>query len=507
MIFLKALLISSFILSFALFVSNSDAIFVNEFMPSPNDTCSQCSEWMEVTSDQNESLENITVDTGETALTRLNGTILRGEFIIITRNMSVFSDIWKTKGITFFENSKMRLTDAGDKISVFNDTNELQHIEYSNAIKNVSYGLCGNITVRQNTSTPGFPNICSSGEKNETSNQTNATSSACDFRVWIDGDQIFTSENHEYSLKVEDNLGGDYETEVEYWIEDMFGEIVRSKVKTNNTGSNKSWEPPDIVGTEAYVIRASITGESCNDTDMSNNYAEKIVVYRGKQAETNSNLEVLDVGAGKDNMAKFGDVINIRMNVFKGNTGKSAIDVWLENADGIKLGRTSFSVYDRFSNYSLAIPLQINPNCGQELPGGTYFVKAEGIDSYDEEEIAIQGESTNFCKTKTIQTSGPCSCTPCNAEKKNDTSKNTSSKKSEKITINETGKNITNKTNVTGAIKKETISQKENQTQNESNPVKTSKIPTGSIVSKTGENWFSSSINGMLNFFKNLFKL
>ena len=333
------------------------------------------------------------------------------------------------------------------------------------------------------------------------------TSNSCDLRLWIEADHVFTSENHGYSLNAEDNLGGDYETEVEYWIEDMFGEIVRSKVKTNNTGSNKSWEPPDVFGTEAYVIRASITGESCNDTDMSNNYAEKIVVYRGKQAETNSNLEVLDVGAGKDNMAKFGDVINIRMNVFKGNTGKSAIDVWLENADGIKLGRTSFSVYDRFSNYSLSIPLQINPNCGQELPRGTYFVKAEGIDSYDEEEIAIQGESTNFCKTKTIQTSGPCSCTPCNAEKKNDTSKNTSSKKSEKITINETGKNITNKTNVTGAIKKETISQKENQTQNESNPVKTSKIPTGSIVSKTGENWFSSSINGMLNFFKNLFKL
>jgi len=109
-------------------VCNVQAITINEFMPNPSDTYDR-SEWIEITSYFNTSLENITVDTGNGPIT-LNGSIEENEFIIITKNSSAFAKIWDSE-VRIFESSKVKLNNNGDNISLYNGSSLLQKIEYN----------------------------------------------------------------------------------------------------------------------------------------------------------------------------------------------------------------------------------------------------------------------------------------------------------------------------------------------------------------------------------------
>jgi len=592
--------------------SDAEALFVNEFMPAPNDTCSQCSEWIELTSDQDEVIENISIDTGESTLTCLNDTILQGEFIIITKNASVFSGIWKPTNIKVFENSKMRLSDSSDNISILNGSNETSRIEYFNAAKNISYGLCGKTLVRQNISTPGLPNICVS-EANQTANQTNATDGECNMSINIESEEIFVAgKSNSFRLVVKNLNGTENAAEVEYWIEDFFGNILKSKTKTNNTATVKSWTPPALTGTEGYKINVIITDAKCNDTNVSNNHAEKIIVVEGDMPVSDSSISIIDAGLGSDGKVRFGDEIEVRVNIHKGDTAKNAVEMRIEDTEGRKAGKTTFNIYTKFSNYTISVPLQINPNCDNVLPNGTYFIKIEGLNGSDEKQITIEGSSNSFCKIKTVETEKTCSSSACppyqktnNSEKPNELSKdfeiiscpdeiaknaelaielllkvsqeknftiysyiydgnkplslgfdgkkwlNTwNANKVEVTARNSTTVDLKNRISndtVLGRYKlrikiiydgkehditrdilvrepseemqqktggqdsgqtNETL-EKENATNNKNENLKEKQIktPTGSLVSKKEDNWFSAAINGVINFFKNLFKL
>ncbi|MEE9322932.1 MAG: lamin tail domain-containing protein, partial [Candidatus Aenigmarchaeota archaeon] len=271
------------IMSFFVIVQNAQAIIINEIMPNPDDGCYDCSEWIEITTNESASLDNITADTGENPI-MLNGSIAAGEFIIITKNLSAFSGIWNPENITIFENTGMSLKNAGDNITLYNDSDVLHAVEYLSSANNKSYGMCNQSIVTQNISTPGTLNVCTSDE----SNGTNDTQITCDLYLWIKCNDTFTMGNNKYYPMVEDLEGGDFEPEVEYWIEDLFGNIVRSKFRTNNTNVAKSWTPPEITGTEAYMIHAVITNEVCNDTNHSNNNAEKLIVVKGEEPYSDS---------------------------------------------------------------------------------------------------------------------------------------------------------------------------------------------------------------------------
>ncbi len=474
------------------------AMQINEFMPAPNDTCAQCSEWIEITSDQNESLENITIDTGESMLTKLNGTIFCGDFIIVTKNASVFSEIWNPKDVIIFENSKMRLTDSRDNITIYNGSHPLQRIEYFNASKNVSYGLCGNVTVQQNVSTPGLPNICASQAENE----SNATAGNCNVSIFISSGDIFISGGKQsYYLIIDDSNCSEKEVRIEYWIEDLFGNIIKPKYNTTQSVScsktvSREWTPDEIKSSEAYYIKAAIADASCNDSDFSNNYDEKLIVVKGTEPPHESGIKIEEISLGSDGKAKFGDAVEVKLNVYRGDTSKSAVDVWLENAQGDKAGKASFNAYGKLINYSLSIPVNIHPNCDGKLPNGTYFLKAEGIDCYDEAAVTIEG-SASVCKTKACDASKACSCPSCSSEKKNCTCNSSVTKISGKT--ENAAKNTTNKTSEKAGEKLG-----ENQTSNETR--KEIKIPTGRITAGE-DNWFSAALKNVADFFKNLFKL
>jgi hypothetical protein len=274
-----------------LLVFNVQALVINEVMPDPEDNCRDCSEWIEIASYVNASLENITVDTGENPIT-LNGSIKAGEFIMITKNSSAFSKIWGSD-VRIFENRGMSLHNDGDNITIYNGSEVLHRIEYTGSENNKSYGLCNLTFVLQNASTPGFPNMCPSEGTNET-NETNTTNQTCDLSLSITSDLILISgEKHGYYLAVEDKNCDQAEKKVsiEYWIEDLFGEMIKSEYTTMQSmicskNISRQWTPKDVDGSEAFYIIANITNSTCNDSDHSNDFAEKLIVVKGEKHDS-----------------------------------------------------------------------------------------------------------------------------------------------------------------------------------------------------------------------------
>ena len=58
---------------------------------------------------------------------------------------------------------------------------------------------------------------------------------------------------------------------------------------------------------------------------------------------------------------------------------------------------------DKFTNYTLVVPVQIEPNCNMKISNGTYKIILKGLDASDTEEIEIDGITESLCETVRIQ--------------------------------------------------------------------------------------------------------
>ncbi len=120
-----------------------------------------------------------------------------------------------------------------------------------------------------------------------------------------------------------------------------------------------------------------------------------------------SNIDISNIlDMGSDKKAKFGQVIRVKLNVYKGDTTKNSISVYAEGKEKISK-EASASLYTDYQNYSLTIPLQLFPNCDGKLHEGKYNVKVEGLEVTDEKSIDVEGNIDNLCqKVEVENTSG-----------------------------------------------------------------------------------------------------
>ncbi len=279
---------SVFLLAFVLISASAQAFFINEIMPNPEN---ETNEWVEIynpgDAELNLSLFVIGDEYSNKSIS-FEGSTNATYFLVVGENANI-SEI-TNESITYFRTEGKignGLRNGGESVYIYNSTVLLDNTSYPSFSSREGYSWCrmeNGTWIYCRRPTPGFPNNFANITENKTGdNQTNTTNNTCDLRIWIKCNNTFVMGSSKYYPMVEDLMGGVYEPEVEYWIEDMFGGIARSKVRTNNTNVAKSWTPPEINGTEAYVIRAEITREICNDTNLSNNHAEKLIIVKGEQ--------------------------------------------------------------------------------------------------------------------------------------------------------------------------------------------------------------------------------
>ncbi|MBI1968422.1 hypothetical protein HYS49_00785, partial [Candidatus Woesearchaeota archaeon] len=103
---------------------------------------------------------------------------------------------------------------------------------------------------------------------------------------------------------------------IEYWIEDLFGKIVKAKVTTTNA-NQKSWTAQSPEQDRVYFLKAQLS-PTCQDANTSDNAAEKMLIVfqnsltplSGTSSEKSSSITINEITPSEP---RFGDLLQIKL--------------------------------------------------------------------------------------------------------------------------------------------------------------------------------------------------
>jgi len=227
----------------------------------------------------------------------------------------------------------------------------------------------------------------------------------CNISINISSDKEIYNESEQ--VKFDNMLNNEsFPFIIEYWIEDFFGNFYKSKYNSTNT-NQKTWTT-EISEEDRVLFIKSKVYPNCNDSNLSDNIAEKMFIVKSTQTNLLSNsenngdkssLEIEDA----DETAQFGDIVNVKLNAYKGDTSKYSIQLYIEK-EGTKASEiTKFNLKEKYSSYEGQIPIQIKSNCDLKLENGRYDLVIEGIDEKDTKKITIEGLKKSMCDTKSVE--------------------------------------------------------------------------------------------------------
>jgi len=107
-----------------------------------------------------------------------------------------------------------------------------------------------------------------------------------------------------------------------------------------------------------------------------------------------SRLSIEKIYLGSDDKAKFGDTLRVKVNIYRGNTTKETAYLYLEDLSK----RDTITLDRKYTNYTLTIPIQIEPNCNNNIPNGKYILVLDGLDKTNKTKIEINGINEELCE-------------------------------------------------------------------------------------------------------------
>ncbi len=185
---------------------------------------------------------------------------------------------------------------------------------------------------------------------------------------------------------------------IEYWVEDLFGNVVKNAINTTNT-NKKSFSPKLDEPDKAFLIKSRIAFIACNDSNKDDNYAEMLFVVKGEEPAKESKIEILELYLNKDNAIEFGETLKAKLNIYKGDSTKNVISVWAENqkANKISTETSKVTITKKFSENLITIPVQLKLNCDSKLDEGRHFLVVDGLGIKTKKEFLVKGNLDSLC--------------------------------------------------------------------------------------------------------------
>lgn len=293
----------------------------------------------------------------------------------ITRNNSVVKEDY------FFLYSLNKYKTAGTGSMTFNQSGD--------------YSLCGLII--NSTATDSNPNndfVCMN------INAYDTRSFKCNISINATTDKFVYNNNEQ--IKIHNKLSNSsFFYTIEYWIEDLFGEIIKKRYNTTNQ-NQKTYTAKINELDRVYVLRNRIAMIGCNNTS-SKTSDEKYVIIKGskKEAEQKSESEIIieNVKYNSKANAQFGEKIDVELSIYKGNTLKKVVYVWIENSKGTDISyKTKASIKEKYSTQELTLPVQLKPNCNKKYNDGEHTLVVEGLGIIKDKAISIIGTDDSLCE-------------------------------------------------------------------------------------------------------------
>ena len=264
------------------------------------------------------------------------------------------------------------------------------------------YTLCGTI-INTTTSETDFADgaVCADFEV------ISASSVLCDIGLEINpANQTIFYENGQavkFTPEINDET---FPFVIEYWIEDLFKNIVKEKFNTTNT-HQKSWTA-DIEEEDRVLFIKAIAHPSCNDTNLTDNVAESMFLVANNEGEEisassademNSAINITEISPQP---VSFGGVVKADVEIYKNSTNKYSVSAWAEKNGKVISEKTKINLKTKNTLYELTLPVQIKPNCDAKIERGTATLVVEGLGTSAEKEFTIEGIDADLCQKSTI---------------------------------------------------------------------------------------------------------
>jgi hypothetical protein len=403
---------------------------INEVMYNPPGADNN-KEFIEIYLDNNESLENWTISDSASNDTLTLLSYIDSSYALIVENDYDYENSeasYYSIGSTIGNN----LNNGYDEIYLFNIEKELvDSMSYDGTIANDNGFTLEffNESWHESKVVGGTPGELNSieiyyGELNiNISNTTNNNSfinnskdnislnnSVCDINISLTSDKKVYNQDEKIKYKIDLN-NKSHPYIIEYWIEDIFGNIVKNKYNTTNT-NQKTWTPNCDKG-YVFVLNSRVVDVECNDSNQEDNSAKSYVIIQcgnsvDETFELNENIEIIETYFGNDNSIKFGEVVRVKLYLSKGDTSKTAIEMYVTNGDEKISETTKFNMNQKQSELFVTLPLMINSNCNEKIDEGEYELVVNGLGVKDTTNIEIVGYDLGICKTITKKETKEC---------------------------------------------------------------------------------------------------
>lgn len=371
------------------FIPSVNGIRINEIMANPINE-DRLNEWVELYNDGDKAI-NLTswligdLISNDSLIPLNNGFIIPKGYAIIVNNITEFH-----KNFNISSNATLFYVDSliGNGLNNLHDTVYLydknltliDKVSYNKTEEGLSLSYINGSFILTHP-TPGYRNMPIN----------------CDWEAsLIINKSIFYQQELRFKFLAIKNFGPPTKISSTAVIKDFSNNIIKSyKIWSNHwvkkRATSRLYTPNLKPG--VYIISINIS-PSCNDIYKENNFYEKHILINSMPKKKESKIEV-----SFNPKARFGEIVKLKLDIYKGDTNKRLIKIWISNKTVITPYMRIY-VEDKFTNYKITVPLLINPNCNNKYKEGYYTLHIEGLGKKIEEYIKIIGTNKNLCQEK-----------------------------------------------------------------------------------------------------------
>lgn len=388
-------------------------LIINEVMPSPIEDES-LNEWIELYNNGTEpinvsnfiigdSSDNDTIEGGYyggsgTTIPPNNYAILTDDSTRVYNNFNCSPSAIRL----YVDDSSIGngLKNSGETIYLYdNNNNSIHSINYTETEKGKSFAFLNNSWHEANC-TPGYNNNGSIIYEEEII--------GCDWQIEIILNKTVFENKDEFEWQMRATKVNGNKTNItgRATIQDLFGNIIKEYKPWTNSSSTyqktSSKYSPSLEEGKPYIITANLEVQ-CNDTNQNNNIDQETITIKGDSQGTSSYINIEKIyDLGSDNLAKFGQTIRAKLKIYKGDTTKEVITLWIEDENNKISKQSKTNTHKKFTEYEVTIPIQLKPNCNFKYENGRYAIKAEGLGTSTEMNIEVEDIMNDMCETTLV---------------------------------------------------------------------------------------------------------
>ena len=370
-------------------------IVINEIMANTNDDA--YNEWVEI---YNNGAEEVDISGWSIGDQYENDSLISDEnitqippnsFAIITDSVTKVYENFNVSGnaLRLHVDAAIGngLKNSGESLYLFDKNKNLVFsAAYPETTKGKSFSFIDDGWV-ETEPTPGYENAFE---------QQTLIPTKCDWKIEaILNNTEFKKDDFSFKIKISKLEGDSANLSAKIAIEDSKGNTIREYNLEDSASYQKTAEYSPNINSGEYILKSNLK-VSCDDFNSGNDNNEKNFKIIG-ELFNESEIEISGIYGLKNDKAKFGDQIKVKLNVYRGNTDKKYILLWIEDNNENKISEVFKKELAKTNKkYVLEIPLNITDNCDNRHYFGDYYVTAYGFDKEDKEEIFIENASS--CK-------------------------------------------------------------------------------------------------------------